>query len=869
MITVKKILVAAAVVSLAALAQAESVSMGVFSKRGSDVDYTLSGASATGVTLTYADNSDARTDSGAESLANVLFTKVGDKLTYSYTLESITNSVNQNFTFRSGFDFGSDACIHFITGYGTNIDARINYNLNGNPFSVGSTVGAADYAFATNKPSLTLSTGNTIDATLELTLVGMDEVAQGVFEYDYDLDVTISSLTETSTISRTVSNLPANTVASVYHLTNTDQVQISGETWSVANASLEFQPYVAPPQFTLGYVEIGSDGDSSTTNLSATGGTLKYGADTDGIYATGIETTIDGASGVAITNVGDKLVYTFKYKDLAVTPNINSPVPMRVGFDFGDTACLVHRTAVGTQAKLAFHSNTDGNPFTAGTELTVIADWSDYARRSIRFDDGNVIYATVSLTLQADHGDGTYDYLYEVEYIGSTGQNSESQTFTGVVGNTVASIFHVTDWSAMSVDGDEWTVSNAALVYEPYIPDLIGPQFLVATAQDGAVALDWEDSLNLGVSSYSIYRSEESGTNYVLVASGLTQSAYTNSGLANGITYYFVATATDSTPAESDFGNEVSATPGPGFLISYDLGLLDNETGGTLTTMMTYPATNTGGFVVMDPSDNDGRMDRIQYFTFNTGYGGAKVQGYTGDLFRETGNTGFAGSDVVDKGAGGATVFIKNSGTIYYAPLDTVFWIARENVDENSNGTAFNDMAYGFTITDNGDGIASDGDVLELIGIVYSTGTESVFGKTADQLTAALSAAPPAPYEIWALDYGLYDADAASDADPDLDGLKNLAEYAFGGNPTNAASQGVQPQLMDDGGLKYIYRIIDDTNMNHQVVTTTDLVNGGGSITVTLDGSGPDADPAYMSYTNSVDTSVSGAGFIHVEVNSN
>jgi len=188
-------------------------------------------------------------------------------------------------------------------------------------------------------------------------------------------------------------------------------------------------------------------------------------------------------------------------------------------------------------------------------------------------------------------------------------------------------------------------------------------------------------------------------------------------------------------------------------LISYDLALLVNTTDGArFNTTMTYPDAYGGGFIVMDPSDNNGRMDRMLYCAFNaTTY---KIQTYTGNLHAKSntiGNVGFSGSDVLSTNYAGIAVLWKNSGTIYYPPKDTIFWIGRQKVDEWGNQTAFNDIAYGFKLTDNGAAGADAGDVLQLIGIVYSTGTDSVFGKTADQLTSVI----PEPATIGMLGLGM------------------------------------------------------------------------------------------------------------------
>lgn len=83
------------------------------------------------------------------------------------------------------------------------------------------------------------------------------------------------------------------------------------------------------------------------------------------------------------------------------------------------------------------------------------------------------------------------------------------------------------------------------------------PTGLAATAGSGQVALSWTASS--GASAYNIYRGTSSGTE-VLVASGISGTSYTNTGLTNGTDYYYVVTAANGN-GESAYSNEVSATP--------------------------------------------------------------------------------------------------------------------------------------------------------------------------------------------------------------------------------------------------------------------------------------------------------------------
>jgi hypothetical protein len=176
-----------------------------------------------------------------------------------------------------------------------------------------------------------------------------------------------------------------------------------------------------------------------------------------------------------------------------------------------------------------------------------------------------------------------------------------------------------------------------------------------------------------------------------------------------------------------------------GSLISYNLNLLNNTTDGApFNTTLTYPDVTTSGFVVMDPSDNVGRMDRMSVFSFNAS--SSKVQAQSGSLNLKSYGLGFTGSEVLSTTlySYGSCIWNNTAGT-FFIPADTVIWIGREIADENSNGTVFNDIAYGFKLTNNGAAGRDAGDIIELVGIVYSTGKDSVFGKTADELTTVLN----------------------------------------------------------------------------------------------------------------------------------
>jgi alpha-L-fucosidase 2 len=89
------------------------------------------------------------------------------------------------------------------------------------------------------------------------------------------------------------------------------------------------------------------------------------------------------------------------------------------------------------------------------------------------------------------------------------------------------------------------------------------PTGLTAVAGAGLVMLAWNASAN--AIGYNLRRSTTSGGGYTLVAGNWSGLAYTNSGLVNGVTYYFVVSATN---AVGDGANSLEAAAQPVALTS-------------------------------------------------------------------------------------------------------------------------------------------------------------------------------------------------------------------------------------------------------------------------------------------------------------
>jgi fibronectin type 3 domain-containing protein len=115
--------------------------------------------------------------------------------------------------------------------------------------------------------------------------------------------------------------------------------------------------------------------------------------------------------------------------------------------------------------------------------------------------------------------------------------------------------------TALNGGGVEGSTSNEASVLTGNVAPA-PPTGVTALVGNAQVALDWNDSPEGDILGYHVYRSVTSNGPYIPVTTvPVTNSAFTDTGLTNDVTYFYVITAVDTGGSESAVSTEIQATP--------------------------------------------------------------------------------------------------------------------------------------------------------------------------------------------------------------------------------------------------------------------------------------------------------------------
>jgi hypothetical protein len=184
------------------------------------------------------------------------------------------------------------------------------------------------------------------------------------------------------------------------------------------------------------------------------------------------------------------------------------------------------------------------------------------ATQTISLSTTNISFGNVTTGTASAHGvtvTNTGNASVKISQIGLSGSAGFSLTGAAVPVTLSASqslTFNVVfnPSTAGSAAGGVTLTSNAT--GSPSTISLSGTGVQPATH---SVTLGWTASTST-VSGYNVYRSTVSGTGYTKISGGLVGStAYTDSNVQSGTTYFYVTTAVDNNGNESDNSNEASA----------------------------------------------------------------------------------------------------------------------------------------------------------------------------------------------------------------------------------------------------------------------------------------------------------------------
>ena len=141
-------------------------------------------------------------------------------------------------------------------------------------------------------------------------------------------------------------------------------------------------------------------------------------------------------------------------------------------------------------------------------------------------------------------------------YVSVACPTSNAYTDTGLSnGTTYFYVVSAAYTGGPNAGGESADSSQASATPQPALPQ--PPTGLTATPGNTQVALTWNASS--GATSFNVKRATVSGGPYATVASP-TSTSFTDTGLTNGTTYFYVVTAVNSA-GESGNSSQVSATP--------------------------------------------------------------------------------------------------------------------------------------------------------------------------------------------------------------------------------------------------------------------------------------------------------------------
>jgi fibronectin type 3 domain-containing protein len=345
----------------------------------------------------------------------------------------------------------------------------------------------------------------------------------GDYPIGYQVNVSSDGVNWGSPVATGTGSNPVTTITfatqTARYIRVTQTGNSAGSYWGIAEFNV-YAPLGSPPAAPTGLTAMAASSSQINLSWAASSGATSYNVKRATVSG-GPYTTV--ATGVTATNYSDTGLATsttYYYVVSAVNGSGES--------------------ANSTQAS----ATTLPLPPAAPTGLTATAASSSQINLSWTASTGATSYNVKRATVNG----GPYTTV-------ATGVTGTTYNNTGLSSGTtyyyVMSAVNGGGEGANSTQGSATTLASV-------------PTGLTATAGNAQVTLNW--AATTGAASYNVKRATVSGGPYTTITSPTTTS-YTNTGLINGTTYYYVVSAVNSS-GESGNSTQVSAIPTGGVLLS-------------------------------------------------------------------------------------------------------------------------------------------------------------------------------------------------------------------------------------------------------------------------------------------------------------
>jgi len=345
-----------------------------------------------------------------------------------------------------------------------------------------------------------------------------------------------------------------------------------------------------------------------------------------------------------------------------------------------------------------------------------------------------------------------------------------------------------------------------------------------ATAGSATVALTWTSVL--GATSYVVNRSTTNSGNYTAVTGNLSTNSYSDTAVTNGVTYYYVVSATNGGDVSGN-STQASATP-----LGTPTGLTATPGSGNVTLNWSTAAGATSYTVQRSTTNGSGYTTVATNVSATTYKDTTAANGTTYYyVVVATNSSGSSGDSVQASGTPQPPAPATPTGLAATAGNGnvTLNWTA------SSGATSYivqrsTTSGSGYAIINGAVGTNAYSDTGLINGTTYYYVVAAANGGGDSANSAEVSAMPAATLTQWASAAFGNSTNAnltAPPANPAGDGIPNLLKYFYGLDPaTNSGTPPVSTVPDNSGNLVLTFRLAKNlTGVTYQIQSSPDLLN--------------------------------------------